>query len=281
MRVDQASHAIERVAGALSVLRARQWIHFIVLPAAALDLAALGSTRGALRLALSVTTAALALGYAYGVNALADRGTDESSAKNPLAGASSVPAEVLAVVATTAGSAIAMSLILGPFALLLTLASLTAATFYSVGPRMKALPILGLVFNTGIFAPLLGLAISDQGAPASYGVLVSTFVALILQNQLLHESADAREDARGGVLTTARLLGPRGTKAAVLSIAAPGMTLAVALAPTPSMAVAAGSAIALGSAAVGLPGSPARARLAHRWLSAAGGVVLFIAGLLP
>lgn len=285
MRVEQASQTITRVAGALSVLRARQWVHFIVLPAAALDRAALSSSsfpRAITRLAIAAGASALALGYAYGINAVADRGSDEASGKNPLAGAASVPAEVFFVVAAAAVFALAASLLLGPYALALTVASLTAATLYSVGPRMKSLPILGLVFNTGIFAPLLGIAIADadHAAPPAYGVLASTFIALILQNQLLHESADAREDARGGVLTTARLLGPRGTKFAVLSVAVPGVTLAFALAPAPLVAWTAITALALGAAPALTASSPARARIAHRWIATAGGAAVFAAGLL-
>jgi 4-hydroxybenzoate polyprenyltransferase len=243
-------------------------------------LAALASGRGALRLALAAAASALALGYAYGVNAVADRATDEASSKNPLAGSAGVPAEVLAAVAASAVSAIAVSLFLGAFALGLTLASLSAATFYSIGPRLKALPILGLLFNTAIFAPLLGLAVPDQGAPPAFGVLCSTFTALILQNQLLHESADEEEDARGGVLTTARLLGPRATRTAVLFIAAPGIAIAIALAPAASVAWAAGIAIALCSLAA-LSASPARGRVVHRWLSAACGFMVFLAGISP
>lgn len=284
--------------GALRVLRARQWAHFIFLPAAALDLTALLSGRGALRLAAAASASALALGYAYGVNAIADRATDDMSdirlnkrsgttntstirntnAKNPLAGSVEVPAEVLAAVAASAVGALAVSLVLGHFALILTLASLTAATFYSVGLRLKALPVLGLLTNTAIFAPLLGLAVSEQGAPPAFGALLATFTALILQNQLLHESADEDEDARGGVLTTGRVLRPRGARSAVVFIAAPGIAVAVAFAPTSLVAWAAGLAIAVCSLAALSP-SPARGRVIHRYLSVGCGLLVYLAGL--
>lgn len=268
--------------GVLRVLRAPQWLHFAALPLAGLDRAALASPVALARGALGVAAASLALAYAYGINAVADRESDASRVKNPLAGIARVPAEARAVVATTAVAALAASFPLGRPAIVLVLASLVAGTVYSVGPRMKARPILGALFNTAIFAPLLGLAL-PQGAPPppAFAALGATFVGLILQSQLLHEAADADEDAAGGALTTARLLGPRGTRALAVGLAAPFAALALALAPRPAPALAwtAAAALAGGAAAALLERDFAAARRLHRRIAAAGGGLLFAVGL--
>lgn len=273
--------AVAGVLRVLRVLRAPQWLHFAALPLAGLDRAALASPAALARGALAVAAASLALGYAYGINAVADRESDASPAKNPLAGVARVPAEARAVVATTAAAALAASLPLGRPATLLVLASLLAGTAYSVGPRMKARPVLGALFNTAIFAPLLGLALPEGAPPPpAFAALGATFVGLILQSQLLHEAADAAEDAAGGALTTARLLGPRGTRALAVGLAAPFAALAVALAPRPVVGWTAAAALAGGAAAALLERDFAGARRLHRRVAAAGGGLLFAAGLL-
>src|SRR5262249_15532082 len=145
--------------------------------------------------------------------AIADRASDASPLKNPLAGALRVPAGAKLVVGAAAGLALLIGLVLGSIATVLLVASLAAATLYSAGPRVKAWPVAGTLLNTAICAPLLGLAAPDGASlPPGASVLSTTFVGLILQSQILHEAADAGEDARGRVLTTARLLGPRWTR---------------------------------------------------------------------
>ena len=52
------------------------------------------------------------------------------------------------------------------------------------------------------------------------------------------------------------------------------------VAPTPLVAWTAIAALASGAAPALAMSSPARARIAHRWIAAAGGAAVFAAGLL-
>ncbi|UQA60136.1 UbiA family prenyltransferase [Polyangium aurulentum] len=261
------------------MLRAPQWLHFAALPLAGLDRAAIGSIEGLGRGALASAAASLALGYAYGVNALADRASDRSVEKNPLAGVERVPTVAHAVVAGAAAAAFAASLPLGARASLLTLASLAAGTAYSVGPRMKALPVLGLAFNTAIFTPLLGLALPSGAPPPAYAALFATFVGQLVQSQLLHEIADAAEDEAAEALTTARLLGPRWARACIAGTALVSAAAALALAPRPVVGLCAAAGLACSAAAALSKLDPAEARRIHKHVAAAGGALLFAVGL--
>lgn len=261
----------------LRVLRAKQWAHFAPLPLAMVERSALDSPRDLGRAALAVAAASLCLGYAYGINAIADRASDASASKNPLAGVETVPLGAKVVVFTAAALALATSLSLGLFATGLTVASLAAGTLYSVGPRLKAWPVAGALFNTVIFAPLLGLALRDgASAPRGAAVLSLTFVGLIFQSQLLHEAEDAEEDARGRVFTTARWLGPRLTRIVATWLAAPFALLAIALAPGAGLGVTAVAALAGGAAVAFFERDFAAARRAHRYVTAAGGALVLL-----
>src|SRR5262245_25912762 len=121
MRHIEQRQAIAGLPAALRVLRAPQWLHFAVLPLAGMDRATLASPPGLARSAVAVLTASLALGYAYGVNALGDRASDASAVKNPLAGVARVPLDTKIVIAGAALAALSISLLLGPAALVLVL----------------------------------------------------------------------------------------------------------------------------------------------------------------
>jgi 4-hydroxybenzoate polyprenyltransferase len=262
------------------ILRTRDWLRFAVLPWAAIDGAALqapGPT--GTRLAVATACAGLALAYAYGLNTLADRGSDRSLTKNPLAGVGPLPADALLCVTLAGALALGASLWLGPLAIAATAASLAGATLYSVGPRCKALPVAGLLANTGIFVPLLGLAIRPP-LPAGFALLATTFAVLLVQNQLLHELAERAEDAGAGDVTTARLLGERGTRRAVATLGVMGSGLALALAGvTPRAGIA--MALCVAATVVGLrPGATARQRVQHRHFCMVGGAALFLCGLV-
>jgi 4-hydroxybenzoate polyprenyltransferase len=265
----------------LRVLRASQWIHFAILPLATLDRARMASPPDLARAALAVVAASLALGYAYGINAFADRASDASPLKNPLAGVAQVPFGAKVVVGAAAILALSMSLFLGRVSTLLLLASLAAATLYSVGPRVKAWPIAGTLLNTAIFAPLLGLAAPEgEALPPGAAALCVTFVGLILQSQLLHEAEDADEDARGRVFTTARLLGPRWTRAAAVGLWAPFAAIAIGLAPGPWLGCAAAAALAGGALVALFKRDWAASRRMHRHVAVAGGGLVFLVRLL-
>jgi len=271
------AEASARGSSALRVLRASQWRHFVLLPAAAFGRDALAHPLGAaLLFARGALVAALALSFSYGLNAVHDRATDRSAAKNPLAGAPVVAIEAQALVWGCGALALIAAMSGGASATACTAASLLTGGVYSAGPRLKAWPLLGTVLNVGIFLPLMWVA--GPVAPRS-AALPLTFAAMLVQNQLWHEREDLEEDRAAGVRTTAALLGERGTAVAAAVIGAIGAAAAVAGSTRFSEAGAVLAACALGSA-VPLVVSRERRRAAHRAAAMAGGALVYAAGLV-
>jgi len=268
-----------RVASAIAsvrVLRARQWLHFLPLPAAATAPGA-WTAAGLGRLALATAVAAGALGWAYGLNAIADRGSDASVEKNPLVGVRELGAEAVAAVAVAGLLALVGAALLGPVAGACALLSLAAGALYSVGPRAKALPLAGLIVNVLIFLPLLGLMWAPGHTPSGGRGLLAVFVSLLAQNQLIHERADAAEDERAGALTTGRRLGAAGTYCAIAGIAIAGGAISLWLASgTASAAVSV--AVLVAGAVAALGGDAARGRRRHRAVAIVGGAILWALG---
>jgi len=102
-------------------------------------------------------------------------------------------------------------------------------------------------------------------------------VALLLQNQLLHERADAEEDARSGARTTGRALGEAGAHASVALLGAGGLWVATRLAYSTATLAAAAAVVGLPTigALIGRGDAPIR-RVRHRKLALAGGAFLFL-----
>lgn len=262
--------------GPLAVLRVGQWLHLLPLPAAAMAPRDLPQQLPAL--AIGVAAAAGALAFAYGANALADRSTDLDAVKNPLVSADPTPLDV-GVVAAAAALALALGVGAGPRACAAVLLSLASAALYSLGPRAKVLPGLGTLLNVGIFAPLLLVAPAGLPLPAALPCWMAAFVALLLQNQLLHERADAAEDAHAGTLTTGRWLGESGTRRLAAVVGLVGSAVATALAPDVGLAMA--TTAALGTAAVlclAAPGPAAVRRVLHRRFAIVAGAILYATG---
>lgn len=259
---------------AWDTLRVRQWWYFALLGAAPL---AVGPAPGAGRLAMGVLAAGASLGFAYGINAIADRDGDHSPWKNPLIGAADVPAPVHALVWATAALALALSVGLGAWSVVAGGLSVAAGVVYSVGPRFKARPILGTICNATIFTPLLALGTGPGTDAGGLAALSLAFVVLLTQNQLVHEVADAIEDAPAGVITTGGVLGPQGAFRAAAALGLVGSLVLVAglgFGPVPlvgSLGMVAGSAVALGSD----PAQAADARRRHRLVAAIAGATLF------
>jgi len=258
---------------ALRALRAPHWLHFALLPAAT---ASSPSLSQALPLAQGMAVAALALAYAYGLNALADRPTDLDPRKNPLSAALPLPLPLYVLLFSVAATAIALAALAGAVALAALATSLTASTIYSVGPRLKDLPVIGTLSNAAIFAPLL--VVAPLPLPAQLGLVTSLFVALVLQNQLLHERADHDEDVRAGTLTTARMLGPKATRAGVALLGAGGIGVTFLLARSTFEAAAAVAALLVVTTVVlTSTGTAAALRVRHRrWAVLAGAVVFAV-----
>jgi 4-hydroxybenzoate polyprenyltransferase len=258
---------------ALRALRAPQWVWFLLLPLAGFD-----RLDGA-RLALAVACAAGALGWAYGVNAVAERHTDRSARKNPLAGLAVLPRATWLVLLGALALALVAARGLGPLALGAVTLSVLAGTLYSVGPRLKSWPGAGLVANTLIFTPLPVLGALRGALPPAFAVTTVTFVALLVQNQLAHELADAAEDEAAGAHTTARALGEDTTRRLLAGLAVAGAVLC-AVVPGPRHLVPTSAAVlAAATASLFLAPDWAIRRRAHRLVSLLGGAALFAAGL--
>jgi 4-hydroxybenzoate polyprenyltransferase len=256
---------------ALRSLRAPQWAHFALLPAAAV--APADVARAWPRLALAIVAAAGALAWAYVVNAIADRHHDAPE-KNPLAAAAHVPGEVLAGAVASAAIALAAAAALGRIALALVACSLAAGYAYSAGPRLKSTPVLGIVANTAIFATLAGIAVVGA-PPPRFWALACAFSGLLVQNQLVHELADAGEDAAAGAWTTGRWLGVSHTHAAIWLA-----TLGAAVLVLATGAPVAGRAVGVCGVAAGgwiaTRGAATAARRRHRAVALATGAALWL-----
>lgn len=253
----------------LRALRLRQWLHFVALPLAGVP--AFGLVTGACPIGpvlWACLAAALCLAWAYGINAHADRATDRSPRKNPLAGAAVGPAAWLPTALCGMLALPAAALCGGLVAAALSLA---AGAVYSVGPRLKRVPVVGALVNAAIFAPLMAL-VGGPRPPGFWGISL-VFAALLLQNQLLHERADADEDRRAGARTTARLLGRAGVARAGRGLALVGGLASRALGAGPGW-LAGAIGLAFGAWLTG-HADAARARRIHRWVSLLAGAATY------
>lgn len=288
---DDGAHAVDAslpgrsasAAGALwRGLRVRDWAHFTVLPLASSPMDALDDD-GLLGLARSVLVAALVLAWGYLSNGLADRALDRDAAKNPFAGLTTTTIETLRGVAWAfAVAALGLAALGGGVSLAATATSVSAGWLYSSGPRLKRFPVVGTLLNVVCFAPLI--FVGARGAlPPATPLVTLAFTGLLLGNQLLHEAADAHDDAAGRVRTTFLALGPRGAAAfAAVAGALPALALALALPGAIRSALTAAAIlvfVVVVPAALALRGADAhhmaRARLLHRVASVAVGALLF------
>lgn len=266
---------------AIQSLRVPQWVHFLLLPAATLDAGAVRDPAGAaLGLGRNMLVVGCALAWAYGINSVADRRMDLDARKNPLAGFDRASRAALALSCLALAAAVLVAAMGGRIGLAMVALSLVSAALYSVGPRLKALPLVGTLMNVPIFVPLLGVGAREQ-LPAAFPALAVALTALLLQNQLLHECADVEEDARGGVATTARRLGERRVGQVIIALGLVGGALAAALARSTALRVvllAAIPVVILTAFPASVPAAARRRR--HRFASLAAGGVIMAASLL-
>ncbi len=260
-------------------LRAQQWWYFLVLPAAGLPVATWHRPTLPLLTALlhGAVVAGGCLGFAYAVNGLVERHTDRDPRKNPWIGQplAKNSAQLLGLLA--AATAL-LAFAAGGDAPMAALTSLAAGAFYSLGPRVKARLLLGTGTNVLIFAPLLLVA---PGAELSIRLAAwaATFSALLLQNQLVHEQADAGEDAAAGDPSTATWLGPQRTRWVLATFG--GVAAAAPWLALPHCAAAAmGCAAVLATAATCSAAKPARRRMLQRRVVLVGATVAFSAEIL-
>jgi 4-hydroxybenzoate polyprenyltransferase len=264
-------------------VRLRHWAHFLLLPLATFDPrgphwgASLASVRG-------IASAFAILAFGYLLNSVADRRMDIDVRKNPFI----VPGTGEHRYSLTGLLGISLGLAaLSPWpAQLATASSLVFGCIYSMGPRLKSIPVAGSLANIGNFAPLLFVGMRDTALPPHFGYVVAAFSGLLLQNQLIHEAADQVEDRFGGLRTTWLAVGPRWTSL-IAGVAGLGATVAAAciagsMRPTMPIVGAGGVsfvvAFPLLLARRGIePDRAARLRVTHRWCALMFGAALYAA----
>lgn len=263
---------------AWAVLRVRQWLIFAPLPAAGVLRWDELLGRRWLEIVGAMVVSGLSLGYAYGINAIFDRASDEDAQKNVLAGRERVPLAAIVSVILSGLLALGGASVLGHVALAAIGVSIAAGTLYSAGLRLKHFPVIGLLGNWLIFAPLMAVALRVESIPKGFPALFTVFTLLVTQNQLMHEESDMSEDTLAGAWTTARWLGVRGTRLTLWALAL-GIGLAGTMAPS-SMGFGICVVAAGLSAMIATFVEPAKKRRTlHRYLSGVMGGVLFVATL--
>lgn len=179
----------------LRFIRVRDWAHFLPLP----WVYATPDSVLSWRFLAAATVAAGSLGYAYGLNRWLDaelaRGVPPDSPDLPRG----VSVGVLAVLGL---GTLLLAAFLGGIPLGAAVASLVGGHLYSGWPRLKAIPLVGTLGNAWIFGPLVFLGTRDLASPPAAPWLAGAFVALLLQNQIVHEAAHRDADARDGIRTT-------------------------------------------------------------------------------
>jgi len=262
--------------------RVGRWVHFLVLPLAAFDPQGIGD--GALLAAARGVASAFALlAFGFLLNSVADREMDLDARKNPfIAGGAAIDRRVRAALAALAAASLLLALAAPWPAQVATVVCLLFAWTYSMGPRLKRIPLVGSLANVGNFGPLLFVGMHGAALPPRFGAVAVSFSAVLLQNQLIHEAGDAAEDRRGALRTTWLTLGPAwtaaltaalglGAAAAAAWVAGPGLASAAALATGAVFGLAFPAALAWRGRQAEVA---ARLRLAHR-----GAAVLFGAAL--
>jgi 4-hydroxybenzoate polyprenyltransferase len=266
----------------LRLYRAPEWLHMLPLPLATFDASApLGTAL--LAAARGIANAFAILAFGFLLNAVSDRQVDRDPRKNPLLVSGHGRYKPSLVVLP------AVSLTLAAFSpwpvQLATAWCLTLGCLYSIGPRLKALPVVGTVTDAAGFTPILFLGMTGPSLPPGFSTVVIAFAALLLQNQLIHEAADRVDDAASGIRTTWLTLGPRWT-ALLVACAGGVVTVVTASAGAPfwyaSVGVAVGAvfifAFPLLVAWDGLSaGRAARLRVIHRWCAVLLGAALYAA----
>ena len=208
----------------LRLYRVRDWIHMLPVPLATFDLYA---PRGRAWLAAGrgVASAFVILAFGFLLNSVSDRQVDRDGRKNPLiiAGAAGYQYS-LAVLLVLSLVLAAVSPVPARLAIVTCLA---LGVVYSIGPRLKSVPVAGSLTNAAGFTLMLFFGMSSATLPVGFGYVALVYATLLLQNQLMHEAGDQLEDRASGIRTTWLTLGPRWT-ALMAAFAGLGATIAAA-----------------------------------------------------
>jgi 4-hydroxybenzoate polyprenyltransferase len=125
---------------------------------------------------------------------------------------------------------------------------------------------------------MLFLGMARPALPAGFGTIAIAFTALILQNQLIHESGDRIEDEASGIRTTWLAFGPRWT--ALFAAGAGSAATVVTASAVGSLRYAVGAAFIVAFPLLlawdGLTAErAARLRVVHRWCAVLCGAALY------
>jgi 4-hydroxybenzoate polyprenyltransferase len=200
----------------------RDWLHFLPLPLAGWWT----SGSGVPAFVASVIAWGFGLAYASAINQAFDDRLDRASlGKNPVGGRFDRRAALLWSVPPAVGTVVTTAVWSRP-GLLPALIFLFAATVYSAPPRLKAVPVVGTLWNLVVGMPGLFFAGRPALASEQLRLLIGLFAVLLLVAQLIHEVVDVRDDRAGGVSTLGTLVGLRGALGAAcgLLILLPGAT---------------------------------------------------------
>lgn len=280
-RLDVVSeHAAPTSSGLVTLLRlyrVRQWVHVLPLPLATFD-ATVPFPTAAVAAARGIANIFAILAFGFLVNAVADRHVDRDARKNPLV----VPGND-----RYWSSLIALPVVSLAFAAfspwpvqLATVCCLAIGCMYSVGPRLKAIPVVGTLANAAWYVPMLFLGMAGASLPPGFGVVATAFTALLLQNQLIHESGDRLEDEASGIRTTWVAFGPRWT--ALFAAGAGTLAIFVTAPALGAFRWIVGSAFVAAFPLLlawdGLTAErAARLRVVHRWCAVLFGAALYVA----
>jgi 4-hydroxybenzoate polyprenyltransferase len=220
------------------------------------------------------------LAFGFLLNAVSDRDVDRDARKNPLLlpGGGGYKASLVAL--PTVSLVLAA---LSPWPVQLATAwCLILGCAYSIGPRLKAVPVAGTLANAAGYTPILFLGMAGPSLPPRFGTVAIAFAALLFQNQLIHEAGDRLDDAASGIPTTWLMLGPRWT--AFLAACAGGVATVATRSGAgryASLSIIVGAAFIavfpLLLAWAGLTASrAARLRVVHRWCAVLAGAALYV-----
>jgi 4-hydroxybenzoate polyprenyltransferase len=266
---------VARVAELLRLVRFREWFYFLALPLAGVDLGR-GAAANAWPVARGVAVAFCVLAFGYLLNAASDLGVDVDPRKNPLLAAGGrTPARATAAALAAAG--VGLSAFGEPAGLIAALVAIASGTVYSVGPRLKGVPVLGTLANATNFVPLLWVGAAAHDPPLARQ-LAPAFAGVLLQSQIVHEAADAAGDARAGVRTTFLALG-RAASVALAALFGAWPVTETALPGWTRGALLVVFAVAFPVALARCADPPSRAAALRRWHRLAGvavGAALFV-----
>ncbi len=172
-----------------------------------------------------VASAFVILAFGFLLNSVSDRQVDRDGRKNPLiiAGAAGYQYSLAVLLVLS----LALAAVSPVPARLAILSCLVLGVVYSIGPRLKSVPVAGSLTNAAGFTLMLFFGMSSATLPAGFGYVALVYATLLLQNQLMHEAGDQLEDRASGIRTTWLTLGPRWTSL-MAAFAGLGATIAAA-----------------------------------------------------